>query len=166
MSAYFGSVGHPLSGNGSSNYYECVSVSGTTYLYKRPNKPANHGSEIKFVADSTSGTGRYTGTWQDASSVAMPNAFGIDQNQTSTPSYVPTHANTTLFCYNNENCDVILTVSYSTSSMGLSSVNSGTATQNLDGSLSFIVSAGSSSSETYSISLDGSDKATITPPGS
>lgn len=51
------------------------------------------------------------------------------------------------------------------SNMGLNSLNSGTATQNMDGSLSFIVSPGSSSSETYSISLSGVDQASIVPSG-
>jgi hypothetical protein len=48
---------------------------------------------------------------------------------------------------------------------GQSVNNSGTATQNNYGALSFIVSAGSNSSESYSISLAGDDKATITPVG-
>ena len=113
----FGSVGHALPGNGSPNYYECVSVSGTTYLYKRPNKPSNHGSEIKFVADSTTGSGRYTGTWQDASTVNYPNAFqdpALHPTTSGTPSYTPTHNDTTLYLYNNENHDATCTVDYST----------------------------------------------------
>jgi alpha-tubulin suppressor-like RCC1 family protein len=113
----FGSVGHALPGNGSPNYYECVSVSGTTYLYKRPNKPSDHGSEIKFVADSTTGSGRYTGTWQDASSVFYPNAFqdpSLHPTTSGTPSYTPTHNDTTLYLYNNENHDATCTVDYST----------------------------------------------------
>ena len=114
-SSLFGSVGHALPGNGSTNYYECVSVSGTTYLYKRPSKPSNHGSEIKFVADSTTGSGRYTGTWQDASSVNYPNAFqdpSLHPTTSGTPSYTPTHNDTTLYLYNNENHDATCTVDY------------------------------------------------------
>jgi len=45
------------------------------------------------------------------------------------------------------------------------STNSGAVTQNMDGSLSFQVDAGSSSNDTYSISLDNVDKASIVPNG-
>jgi len=48
---------------------------------------------------------------------------------------------------------------------GSTSTNSGSVTQNMDGSLSFQVDAGSDSSETYIIQLDSVQKATITPTG-
>jgi len=51
------------------------------------------------------------------------------------------------------------------SGMTLNSLNTGSATQNMDGSLSFLVNAGSDSSETYAISLNNVDKASIVPSG-
>lgn len=127
MTAYFGTVGHGLV-QGSSNYYECVSVVGTTYLYKRPSKPSNHGSEIKFVADSSTGSGRFTGIWQDASTVNFPNAFqdpALHPTTSGTPSYTPTHNDTTLYLYNNENHDATVTVDYSQASSGSGTGSSG-----------------------------------------
>merc|ERR1711934_1014384 len=44
-------------------------------------------------------------------------------------------------------------------------VNTGSITQNMNGGLSFIVDAGSDSSETYIIQLDAVQKATISPSG-
>ena len=106
----FGSVGHTLTESSGYGRYVCTSVSGVNYTYAQPNKPLSYGYNISFVADSSTGSGRYTGVWNaNPSSYGHGKPIGFEDpaNVSSTgngqngnsyvPSYTPTHSDTTLY---------------------------------------------------------------------
>lgn len=120
--------------------------------------------------DQNSGVHKITfdpsnGTWADGNAngsdpdyITTTNVFASTTSVTGYPSKIFLWGGTTLNCEFN-------TESWAANSTGTEGLNSGTVTQNMDGSLSFQVSAGSDSNETYSISLDNVDKASIVPSG-
>jgi len=156
-----GDVNHVLTnaneGGSSSITYTCVSVSGSTSLYRKTGSESGHNHTISY--NSSSG-------WADVGD-GQPRFFG--NGVPATAIITPAATVTKLYLINNDWSQVcVLNTSYTSSGSGrtgLSANNSGTATQNMDGSLSFIVSAASNSGESYSISLGGVDKFTITPVG-
>jgi alpha-tubulin suppressor-like RCC1 family protein len=123
----FGSVGHTLTESSGYGRYVCTSVSGVNYTYAQPNKPLSYGYNISFVADSSTGSGRYTGVWN-----ANPSSYGHGQpigfedpaNVSSTgngqnggsyvPSYTPTHSDTTLYLYSDNGLWYTISVNYAT----------------------------------------------------
>lgn len=161
-----GALGHVLQnqgitgGFGTSMTWTCISETSTLSLYRYTGDVGAGVSahDIKFVP----GTG-----WLDAGS-SDPNKFRAGQASSSAVITPPVTA-TQLFLFNSAQFLTALTTNYTSSPgsgrTGMSVNNSGTATLDNFGTLSFIVSAGSNSSETYSISLGGVDKFTITPNG-
>jgi hypothetical protein len=167
----FGNVGHVLTNTGQNTNqttanYECISVTNGIYLYELQSG-SNGGDNIAYIA-----TGNNANTW-----TANPSTDGnydpsnfLSAGSNGSSIITPTNANTALHIGYGTTSTVWIASFSVVYSSGLGppqtySNNSGTITQNMDGSLSFQVSASSDSNETYGISLDNVAQDYIVPSG-
>lgn len=142
-----------VTGAWSSGHYQ--RTTGYTYVFYWSGSSNNDSVPRSILYNNT------TRKWEDNGS-GVPTSF--DGNSATTTGANPQNvtgysSNTAVWSFTNP---------YYDSNFGgtsTESLNTGTATQNMYGGLSFVVNASSDSTETYSISLDNVDNASIVPSG-
>jgi len=120
----------------------------------------NNGQAIKVGKNSSHAD---HDVWSDGSNANWPHTVTPQASDASIMEVK--NGSTVVYRFTRPTAVTVPPASWLSSGTSTESLNTGSITQNMDGSLSFQVDASSDSSETYSISLNNVNNATIVPSG-